>query len=333
LSDSEFKHLGSDGKPLVVFLMGPTASGKTDLAIGLSEHLPLDLISVDSALVYKGMDVGSAKPDPETLAKYPHALVDILDPAEPYSAAKFCEDAEAQIQSAHQVGRIPLLVGGTMLYFKALRDGLADMPPTDPELREQSEQRAAKEGWPALHEDLRKIDPATADKLHPNHSVRIERALQVYHATGVPLSEYHSEQAESDFEDRYDLRQLAVLPQDRAVLHERIERRLALMFEQGFLEEVQQLYARGDLTEELTSMRAVGYRQLWSYFAGEISLDEAKQRALFATRKLAKRQLTWMRSWPDLKLLYTQDNQGATLSTALLVEKCLKLLSLEPYRA
>ena len=318
--------------PPVIFLMGPTASGKTDLAIGLTEHLPLDLISVDSALVYRGMDIGSAKPDAETLDKYPHSLVDIRDPSEPYSAADFCRDAEKCIAESHNQGRIPLLVGGTMLYFKALRDGLADMPPTDFEMREKIEARAAKDGWPQLHAELRAIDPVSAERIHPNHSARIERALQVFHSTGIPMSEYHADQGRNDFCDRYDLRQVAILPQDRKVLHDRIERRLGAMFKEGFLEEVEALFARGDLSPELPSIRAVGYRQVWSYLEAELSLEEAQQRAFFATRKLAKRQLTWMRSWSELKLLYTQDSHGVTLPVNTLVEGCLKILNLEQYK-
>lgn len=313
-------------RPPVVFLMGPTAAGKTDLAIGLSDKLPIDLISVDSALVYRGMDIGSAKPDREILKQYPHALIDIRDPSEAYSAADFCEDALALIEKSHESGRIPLLVGGTMLYFKALCDGLADMPPTNLELRAQIEARAAEQGWPALYEELRAVDPATAARLHPNHSARIERALQIYHATGIPMSEYHMGQNESDFCCRFDLHQIGILPRQRETLHSRIADRLEQMFQIGFVDEVGTLYTRGDLSPELPSIRAVGYRQLWSYFDSEISLEEAKLRALYATRKLAKRQLTWMRSWVNLNLIYTQDDQGATLCSDFIVDRCLKIL-------
>lgn len=316
-------------RPTVLFLMGPTASGKTDLAIKLSEKLAVDLISVDSVLVYRGMDIGSAKPDSETLKRHPHELIDIRDPSEAYSAADFCEDALECIEKSHNARRIPLLVGGTMLYFKALRDGLADMPPTNFELRAQIESRAAEQGWPALYEELRAVDPATAAQLHPNHSARIERALQIYHATGVPMSQYHLAQEESGFCRRFNLCQIGVLPRERQVLHTRIEQRLEQMFEQGFVEEVEKLYVRGDLNSELPSIRAVGYRQLWSYFEGETALEEAKLKALYATRKLAKRQLTWMRSWDNLNLIYTQDNQETTLHTDLIVGRCLKILNLE----
>ena len=320
--------MGENERPPVVFLMGPTASGKTELAIGLSDRLPIDLISVDSALVYRGMDIGSAKPDRKILQQYPHALIDIRDPSEAYSAAEFQKEALEHINESHSAGRIPLLVGGTMLYFKALRDGIADMPKTNIELRAEIETRAEKYGWAALYEELREVDPATAARLHPNHSARIERALQVYHATGIPMSEYHLNQKESDFTDRFDLRQIGLCPQDRQKLHDRIEKRLGAMFEHGFIEEVGRLYDRGDLSAELPSIRAVGYRQLWSFFEGEFDLSEAKQRAFYATRKLAKRQLTWMRSWDNLNLTNTQDDQGATLGSDLIVHKCLKFLDL-----
>jgi len=310
-------------KPLVLFLMGPTASGKTDLAIALRERLPVDIISVDSALVYRGMDIGTAKPTPSVLSKHPHALVNILDPSEPYSAADFQRDAIACIEASHQRGRIPLLVGGTMLYFKALRDGLADMPPTDMALREQLYLRAEKEGWPALHKDLARVDPVAADRIHPNHSVRIERALQVYASTGRPLSDMHGSQPVSAFLDDYDVKQFAMMPRERATLHERIERRLSQMFTAGFVEEVRELYQRGDLKPELPSIRAVGYRQLWSFLDGEVTLEEAERLALFATRKLSKRQQTWLRSWPELNLLYTEDSQGATLPLASIVDICM----------
>lgn len=315
----------NEGKPRVIFILGPTASGKTDLAMGLSEQMPIDLISVDSAQVYRGMNIGSAKPDAETLEQFPHQLIDIRDPSEPYSAAEFRADALECINKAHQSERIPCLVGGTMLYFKALIDGLADMPPTDLNFRQEIEARAERLGWPALHKELEQIDPVTAAKLHPNHSARIERALQVFNATGVPLSAYHVHQQAEDFSKRFDLFQLAILPQKRSVLHDRIEKRIESMFLAGFLDEVKGLYDRGDLNDELPSIRAVGYRQVWSHLDGSINFEEAKEKMLFATRKLAKRQLTWMRNWEALNLLYTQDSGGATLPTESLVKRCAKL--------
>ena len=315
-------------KKSVIFLMGPTASGKTDLAIALSHEFPCHLISVDSALVYRGMDIGSAKPDSNTLAKYPHALIDIRDPVEPYSASDFVDDALEEIEKAHNEDKIPLLVGGTMLYYKALMDGLEDLPPADPAIRAEIDSRAEKEGWPALHSELAKLDPETATRLHPNHNQRIQRALEVYMVTGRPMSEIHAGQRGQKLDETFNVRQMAIMPTDRKVLHERIELRLQNMFENGFLEEVGELYKRGDLHPELPSIRAVGYRQLWSYLDGEYDLEEARFRALVATRNLAKRQLTWLRSWESAAILYTDNQQGRKLAETDLVTKALNLLDL-----
>jgi len=315
-------------KKPVVFLMGPTASGKTDLAIALSREFPCHLISVDSAQVYRGMDIGSAKPDSETLAQHPHALIDIRDPAEPYSASDFVNDAQAEIEKAHKEGKVPLLVGGTMLYYRALMDGLEDLPPADPVIRADIDSRAEKEGWPALHAELARVDPETAARLHPNHNQRIQRALEVYAITGRPMSEIHAGQQSQSLGETYNLHQLAMMPSDRKVLHERIELRLQKMFEEGFLEEVKGLYKRGDLHPGLPSIRAVGYRQLWSYLSGEYDLEEASFKALVATRNLAKRQLTWLRSWESASILYTDNQQGRKLAGTELVTKALNLLDL-----
>ena len=315
-------------KKPVLFLMGPTASGKTDLAIAISEELRCHLISVDSALVYRGMDIGSAKPDRETLAKYPHALIDIRDPGEPYSASDFVDDALVEIRKAHDQDKIPLLVGGTMLYYKALMEGLEELPAADSEIRAEIDGRAAKEGWPALHAELEKIDPQTAARLHPNHSQRIQRALEVYAITGRSISEIHASQECLGLDQTHDLRQLAIMPRDRKALHERIEWRLEKMFDEGFLEEVEKLYRRGDLHTELPSVRAVGYRQIWSYLEGDCSLVEARYRALVATRNLAKRQITWLRGWESLTILYTDNEQGRKLPVTELVTKALNLLDL-----
>lgn len=308
--------------------MGPTASGKTDLAIALAETRPCRLISVDSALVYRGMDIGSAKPDKETLAKYPHALIDIRDPGQPYSASEFVEDALREIKQAHEQNEVPLLVGGTMLYYKALMEGLEDLPAADPEVRARIDARAEVEGWQALHADLAKVDPKTAARLHPNHNQRIQRALEVFEITGRPLSEIHSAQAKQHLDDIYDVYQLAMMPRERKTLHERIELRLEKMFAEGFLEEVINLYKRGDLHRELPSIRAVGYRQVWSYLEGECDLEQAKYKALVATRNLAKRQLTWLRGWGTLPVLYTDNEQGRKLPVTELVTKALNLLDL-----
>ena len=315
-------------KKPVIFLMGPTASGKTDLAIALSREFPCHIISVDSALVYRGMNIGSAKPDRKTLAKYPHALIDIRDPAEPYSASDFVDDALAEIKKAHQEEKVPLLVGGTMLYYKALMDGLEDLPPADQAIRAEIDLRAEKEGWPSLHAELAKLDPETAARLHPNHNQRIQRALEVCMVTGRPMSEIHAGQQGQKLDETFKVHHLVMMPSDRKVLHERIELRLKNMFEEGFIEEVRALYKRGDLHPGLPSIRAVGYRQVWSYLEGECDLEEARFRALVATRNLAKRQLTWLRSWESAAILYTDNQQGRKLAEAKLVTKALNLLDL-----
>ncbi|MDQ2076369.1 tRNA (adenosine(37)-N6)-dimethylallyltransferase MiaA [Marinimicrobium sp. ABcell2] len=306
-------------KPLVIFLMGPTAAGKTDLAIALRQHLPVELVSVDSTLVYRGMDIGTAKPSPEEMAQAPHRLIDIRDPAEPYSAADFRADAEREIADIVAQGRIPLLVGGTMLYFKALLEGLAPMPPADPALRAAIEKEAAEHGWPYIHEQLAAVDPVSAAQIHPNHSQRLSRALEVYRASGRTMTELHQAQqrdAGPAFQERFRLVQLAMAPQERRVLHERIAERFHKMVEQGLLEEVQALRERGDLHPALPAIRAVGYRQVWEYLDGQAGLgsifsqEEMIQRGIAATRQLAKRQLTWLRGWPELEWLYTQSETG-----------------------
>lgn len=289
-------------KPPLICLMGPTASGKTDLAIELAEHFPCELVSVDSALVYRGMDIGSAKPD------YPHRLVDIRDPAEPYSAADFVKDARAAIDDIIAAGRTPLLVGGTMLYFRALLEGLAEMPAAEPDIRAHLEQEAAAKGWPHLHKMLTEVDPELAANIHPNHSQRISRALEVYLSSGVTMTEWRRRQAEQGgglLRDRFEVIQLAIRPADRAELHDRIARRVDLMLEAGLAEEVRGLFERGDLHLDLPSMRAVGYRQIWGHIAGEYDLDRARELCIQATRQLAKRQLTWLRGWPDVHWIYT----------------------------
>ncbi len=289
-------------KPLLICLMGPTASGKTDLAIQLAERHNCELISVDSALVYRGLDIGSAKPD------YPHHLVDIRDAAEPYSVAEFCDDARAAILDILARQRRPLLVGGTMLYFKALLEGIADMPAADPEIRRYLESEARDKGWPHLHRMLEEVDPQLAVSIHPNHSQRIGRALEVYLASGVTMSEWRRRQAARGggvLADSYRVQQLAVCPAERSELHARIERRVDQMLAAGLVEEVRGLYERGDLNLDLPSMRAVGYRQIWGHVRGEYDLARARQLVIQATRQLAKRQLTWLRGWPDLHWIHT----------------------------
>ena len=276
-------------------IMGPTASGKTDLAITVAEALGGELISVDSALVYRGLDIGSAKP------AYPHHLIDICDPAEVYSAARFVSDARVAIDAIRQRGRRPILVGGTMLYYRALLRGLAPMPAADPELRADLETQAAGEGWPALHAELARLDPVSAARIHPNHSQRILRALELCRLTGRPASAIHTETPDPALPSLC----VALAPVDRATLHTRIASRLQVMLAAGFVEEVAALRARGDLHPGLPSMRAVGYRQIWDYLDGAIDRDRAVERARAATRQLAKRQLTWLRSWPQLSWLLT----------------------------
>jgi tRNA dimethylallyltransferase len=290
--------------------MGPTASGKTDLAIALAEQLDCELISVDSALVYRGLDIGSAKPD------YPHHLVDIRDPAEAYSAAEFVDDALALCEAITARGKTPLLVGGTMLYFKALLEGMANMPPGDAAIRAKIERMAATRGWPHVHQELARVDPESAERIHPNHSQRLGRALEVYLASGIPMSQWHARQDPASPLARFTVHQLAICPAERKVLHQRIARRFEMMMEQGFLEEVRGLHGRGDLHPALPAVRAVGYRQLWQHLDGEISLAEAVEKGIAATRQLAKRQLTWLRKWPDLEWIMT-DSAGNVLQNDL----------------
>ncbi len=295
--------------------MGPTASGKTDLAEQLARELDCELISVDSALVYRGLDIGSAKPNS------PHRLVDIRDPVEPYSVAEFCEDAQQEIRQILASKRTPLLVGGTMLYFKALLEGIADMPAADPELRGHLEQEAATKGWPHIHKMLAEVDSESAKRIHPNHSQRIGRALEVYLQSGTTMTEWRARQAQSGkgvLGDAYDVHLLAICPADRQVLHERIELRLSQMIEQGLVEEVRGLYQRGDLHLDLPAMRAVGYRQMWAHVRGEYDLARARERCVIATRQLAKRQLTWLRNWPGLQWIYTDNDGFAAKSRELL---------------
>lgn len=290
--------------PPVLLLMGPTASGKTDVACALADQLDCDLISVDSALIYREMNIGSAKPDAETLARYPHALVDILDPSESYSAADFRTDALRLIEQSHNNNRLPVLVGGTMLYYKVLLEGIADIPATEPAVRAQITQEAAKLGWPAMHARLADVDPVSAAKLHPNHSQRISRALEVFTQTGKPLSAWHSEQSANELTFRPI--QIALMP-EREVLHQRIENRFDKMLAHGFIDEVKALVDRGDLHLDLPSMRAVGYRQVWQYVVGDVDLQSARDAGIAATRQLAKRQVTWLRSWNELNIIATEE--------------------------
>jgi tRNA dimethylallyltransferase len=301
-----------DTRPLAIFLMGPTASGKTALACELSEHFPLELVSVDSALVYRGMDIGTAKPDAATLARYPHALVDIRDPAQPYSAADFRTDALPLMREITARGRVPLLVGGTGLYFRALQQGLSDLPEADPSTRARLSSEASQVGWPAMHARLAALDPVAATRIDRNDVQRLQRALEVIELTGRPLSELQRGGENAPFPWR--VLKLALLPADRGVLHERIAQRIDAMLEAGFLDEVRQLRARGDLHPDLPAIRAVGYRQAWEHLDGHTDAAEFRDRAIFATRQLAKRQITWLRSDHGARL-FEPDRPGLTART------------------
>ncbi len=283
-----------ENKPLAIFLMGPTASGKTDLAIQLRQQLPVEVISVDSALIYRGMDIGTAKPSKAELALAPHRLIDICDPAESYSAANFRTDALREMQEISAQGKIPLLVGGTMLYYKALLEGLSPLPSADEKVRSEIEAKAALIGWAGLHQELSKIDPISAQRINPNDSQRINRALEVFYLTGKTLTELTAQKGEAL---SYDILQFAIAPEQREVLHLRIEQRFHKMIELGFQQEVEKLYRRPDLNENLPSIRCVGYRQMWEYLRGDYDHDEMIFRGICATRQLAKRQITWLRGW------------------------------------
>ena len=275
--------------------MGPTASGKTALAVGLVERFPVEIISVDSALVYRDMAIGTAKPDAATLARAPHHLLDIRDPTETYSAAAFCDDARRLMADIAARGRVPLLVGGTMLYFRALLQGLDDLPRADAALRKELEAEAAARGCPALHAELAAVDPATAARLAANDSQRIGRALEIFRLTGTPMSAL-LDRVQSELP--YRVLQLALIPSDRAVLHQRIAARFDAMLAEGLVDEVESLRRRYALNADLPSMRAVGYRQAWAYLDGDIDQKALREQGIAATRQLAKRQLTWLRSWP-----------------------------------
>lgn len=279
--------------PTAIFIMGPTASGKTDLAVELVRRFPCDIVSVDSTLVYRDMDIGTAKPGPEILTVAPHRLIDILDPAESYSAARFCADAQREMAAITATGRTPLLVGGTMLYFRAMQQGLSVLPSADAAVRAQLEKEAERVGWAALHRRLGEVDPQAALRIHPNDPQRIQRALEVYELTGQPLSILFATTQERS--QMQGVIKIVVAPSDRDILRQRVAARFHQMLARGLIDEIEALYKRGDLHRDLPSMRSVGYRQGWEYLAGEIAYSKMIERAIIATSQLAKRQMTWLR--------------------------------------
>ncbi|WP_413693853.1 tRNA (adenosine(37)-N6)-dimethylallyltransferase MiaA [Psychromonas sp. KJ10-2] len=291
--------------PKAIFLMGPTASGKTDLAIKLAQQCRCEIISVDSALIYKQMDIGTAKPSAEEQALAPHMLVDIIDPIDSYSAGNFRDDALRLMSEIVARGNTPLLVGGTMLYYKALVEGLSPLPSADPEVRAAIEKQVNESSWQALHEELQQIDPVSAARIHVNDPQRLARAIEVYRITGKSMTELTEVKSEPI---PFDVKQFAIAPAEKAVLHERIERRFDLMLVGGFEQEVRALYERGDLHLDLPSMRCVGYRQMWEYIEGKMDYEEMRFRGVVATRQLAKRQMTWLRGWKqDIQWLESAD--------------------------
>lgn len=308
-------------KKSVICLMGPTASGKTPLAVELVQQFPLEIISVDSAMVYRGMDIGTAKPDAETLKIAPHHLIDICDPAEAYSAGKFRTDALRLINEIHAKDKIPFLVGGTMLYFRALLQGIAALPRADESVREALMQRAQAEGWESLHATLAAIDPEAASRIHANDSQRIQRALEVFMLTGKPITELQ-EQDTSPLSG-FNITQIALMPSDRAKLHAKIAQRFQMMLDAGFIDEVGELMTRGDLLPEMPSMRSVGYRQAWDYLTGKIDENTMREKAIAATRQLAKRQITWLRTWPGCE--YIDSESGDVLQRVVEIIKNCRL--------
>ena len=291
----------SPDDPLAVFIMGPTATGKTDLAIALANALSMDIISVDSAMVYRGLDIGSAKPDAKTLAQAPHRLIDICDPAEAYSAGRFRDDALAEMQQITSAGRTPLLAGGTMLYFRTLQQGIAELPDADANIRRRLDEEARARGWDYLHQRLQQIDPVAAQRIHPNDPQRIQRALEVYEISGKTLTEFWREQAEHAL--AYRRVKLALIPPDRMDLRKLIAQRFDAMLAAGLVEEVEQLYRREDLTPQLPAIRAVGYRQVWAMLSGEYDFQTMREKAIIATAQLAKRQMTWLRKEPVCNII------------------------------
>lgn len=308
----------------VITIYGPTAAGKTALSLALCDKLDCEIISVDSALIYRGMDIGTAKPTPEEQAKVPHHLIDICDPSETYSAADFQRDALRLIEDIQARGKVPLLVGGTMLYFKALLEGLSQLPESDASVRHKLTQEMEESGLAALHDRLKTVDPVSAKRIHPNDPQRTMRALEVYEVSGKTLTELTKERFGQLNKPVY---QFAIAPKERSVLHQRIEQRFDQMLSEPFEDEVSKLFERGDLHEDLPSIRSVGYRQMWQYLNGELSYEEMRERGIIATRQLAKRQLTWLNGWPGVTWLETDDPQMNDKVEAALAQPAQKFPS------
>jgi len=309
----------ADRRPSAIFLMGATATGKTALACALADRFPLGLVSVDSALVYRGLDIGAAKPDAKTLARYPHRLVDIRDPSEPYSAAEFRADALDAMDEIASAGRVPLLVGGTGLYFRALATGLSELPEADPDVRARLAAEAMREGWPAMHAKLRALDPPTAERIRASDAQRVQRALEVIEITGRPLSE---QIGGAPSRPPWKILKLALVPEDRAALHARIAERFDAMLAAGFLDEVRKLRRRDDLDADLPAIRAVGYRQAWLHLEGKLDAPTFREQAIFATRQLAKRQITWLRGELDARW-FDPDRDGSDAEASRAVARFL----------
>jgi tRNA dimethylallyltransferase len=313
-----------EDSPITVFIMGATATGKTDLALSIHSELASELISVDSALVYRGMDIGTAKPDAQTLADSPHHLIDIIDPAEVYSAGQFREDALRLMQKSMSKNQTPLLVGGTMLYFNALQNGMADMPDVDEATKQAIEEEAKSKGILAMHDRLKSVDPISAERIHSNDTQRIKRALELYDFTGKNLTEFWREQEQKKAGSSFPYRRIkiALVPDDRVELRKRIATRFDLMLQQGFIEEVEALFNRGDLHADMPSIRAVGYRQVWAYLAGDYGYEEMREKAVIATAQLAKRQMTWLRKEKECNFI-----DPNTLNTPKVLKNLKFLLS------
>ncbi len=310
--------------PLAIFIMGPTATGKTDLALAIYDALPSELTSVDSALVYRGMDIGTAKPDADILQRYPHHLIDIIDPAEVYSAGQFRDDALCLMQQAGAQQKTPVLVGGTMLYFNTLQKGIANMPVVDAAVKQAIDLEEKTAGLQALHDRLKEVDPVSAERIHPNDPQRIKRALEIYDSTGKTLTHFweNQRQSQADFSFPYRRIKIALMPDDRVELRKRITQRFDNMLQQGFIEEVEGLFKREELHAEMPSIRAVGYRQVWAYLAGDYGYDEMREKAIIATAQLAKRQMTWLRKESDCNFI-----EPIRLNTAKVLKNLKILLS------